>query len=75
MPYSSSLTSEAWTILEPLLPQVLPQKKRTRPLEWSKRYILDGIFYRPKNGCNWEDFPSVLDLLLALQIVTSSRSP
>lgn len=60
MPYSSSLTDEEWTILEPLLPQILPQKKRTRPLEWSKRDLLDGIFYRLKNGCNWEDLPKDL---------------
>jgi transposase len=31
MPYSSSLTDEEWEILEPLLPQILPVKKQTRP--------------------------------------------
>ncbi|WP_265584635.1 MULTISPECIES: hypothetical protein [unclassified Coleofasciculus] len=35
MPYSSSLTDEEWEILEPLLPQVLPVKKQTRPCEWT----------------------------------------
>ena len=60
MPYSSSLTDEEWEILEPLLSQLLPQKKRTRPPNWTKREILDGIFYQLKNGCNWEDLPKAL---------------
>ncbi|WP_196525228.1 transposase [Nostoc commune] len=60
MPYSSSLTDEEWRILEPLLPQILPPKKQTRPPNWTKREILDGIFYQLKNGCNWEDLPKDL---------------
>jgi transposase len=60
MPYSSSLTNEEWIILEPLLPQILPIKKQTRPPNWTKREILDGIFYELKNGCNWEDLPKDL---------------
>jgi transposase len=60
MPYSSSLTDEEWEILEPLLPEILPQKKETRPPEWSKRSLLDGVLYRLKNGCNWEDLPKDL---------------
>lgn len=54
--YSSSLTDEEWSIIEALL----PKKKLTRPPIWSKRQILDGIFYQLKNGCNWADLP--LDL-------------
>ncbi|WP_414586840.1 transposase [Scytonema sp. PCC 10023] len=50
MPYSSSLTDEEWVILEPLLlSQILPTKKQTRPPNWTKREILDGIFYQLKN--------------------------
>lgn len=60
MPYSSSLTDEEWAILKPLLPQILPHKKRTRPSDWSKREIIDGILYQLKNGCNWEDLPKDL---------------
>ena len=60
MAYSSSLTDLEWEILEPLLPKVLPPKKVTAPTKWSKRYIIDGIFYRLKNGCNWEDLPKDL---------------
>lgn len=53
MAYSSSLTDKEWKIIEPLL----PQKKQTRPPRWTKRQILDGIFYQLKNGCNWCDLP------------------
>jgi transposase len=60
MPYSSSLADEEWEILEPLLLQVLPQKKQTRPANWTKREILDGILYQLKNGCNWQDLPKDL---------------
>jgi len=60
MPYSSSLTDQEWKVLEPLLPKILPQKKRTRPSNWTTRAILDGIFYQLKNGCNWQDLPKDL---------------
>jgi transposase len=56
MTYSSSLTDREWEIIEPLL----PKKKRTKPPTWSKREILDGIFYQLKNGCNWGDLPKNL---------------
>ncbi|WP_199192400.1 transposase [Chlorogloea sp. CCALA 695] len=56
MPYSSSLTDKEWEIIEPLL----PKKKKTRPSLWTKRQILDGIFYQLKNGCNWCDLPKDL---------------
>ncbi|MGL4610921.1 MAG: transposase [Trueperaceae bacterium] len=51
MNYSSSLTDAEWEIVEPLL----PVKRVTCPIKWSKGEILDGIFYRNKNGCNWSD--------------------
>lgn len=60
MPYSSSLTDSEWEVLEPLLVEILPQKKRTRPSNWTKPDLLDGIFYQLKNGCNWEDLPKDL---------------
>jgi transposase len=56
MSYTSDLSDKEWNILEALL----PKKKLTRPLKWSKRQILDGIFYRNKNGCNWGDLPKDL---------------
>jgi transposase len=60
MAYSSSLTDEEWEILEPLLPQVLPPKKQTRPSAWTKRELIDGMLYQLKNGCNWQDLPKDL---------------
>ena len=53
MPYSSSLTDQEWKIIEPLL----PLKQKTKPPTWTKRQILDGVFYQLKNGCNWCDLP------------------
>ncbi|NCS24611.1 MAG: transposase [Microcystis aeruginosa BS13-02] len=35
----------------------MPKKKFTGPPNWTKRQILDGIFYQLKNGCNWWEFP------------------
>ncbi|WP_228020847.1 transposase [Microcystis sp. LEGE 08355] len=42
------MTDKEWSIVEPLL----PKKKLTAPPKWTKRQILDGIFYQLKNGCN-----------------------
>ena len=56
MKYSSSLSDREWELVEPLL----PQKKRTRPPDWTKREILDGVLYQLKNGCNWADLPNDL---------------
>lgn len=60
MSYSSSLSDPEWETLEPLLSELLPHKKQTRPPEWSKREIIDGILYQLKNGCNWADLPKDL---------------
>jgi len=60
MSYSSSLTDKEWEILEPLVVEIVPTKKRTRPTNWTKRELLNGIFYQLKNGCNWEDLPKDL---------------
>ena len=49
---SCSLSDGEWEILEPLLPEIRPQKKRTRPPSLTLREILDGILYQLKNGCN-----------------------
>ena len=56
MGYSSDVTDKEWVIIE----RLLPQKKKTRPLVWTKREILNGIFYQLKNGCNWSDLPKDL---------------
>jgi len=57
MPYSSSLNDKEWKIIEPLLMELLAKKKQTCPIKSTYREILDGILYRLKNGCSWEDLP------------------
>ncbi len=57
MSYASSLSDQEWAVLEPLLDDILPPKKRTRPSNWSRRELLDGVLYQLKNGCNWSDLP------------------
>jgi transposase len=58
--YTSDLTDEEWSVLEPLLSELLRDKKRTCPLRWGYRKIVDGILYQLKNGCNWKDLPGDL---------------
>ncbi|MEH2257022.1 transposase [Nostoc sp.] len=57
----------------------MPTKKKTRPPLWTKRQILDGVFYQLKNGCNWADlqarFPTLFDCILALQALVSGGYP
>ncbi len=52
MPYSSSLTDSEREVLEPLLVKLLPQKKRTKPSNWTKRDIINGIRDRLRNGAH-----------------------
>jgi hypothetical protein len=39
MPYSTNLTDAEWETLSPLLSQILPLKKKTRPPSWTQREI------------------------------------
>lgn len=75
MAYSSDLTDAEWEIFEPLLQEILPTKKQTRPTNWTKREIFNGILYQLKNGWNWQDLPCIppplFHPLLALQTVAS----
>ena len=57
MTYTSSLSDAEWQVLEPILKEVLPKKKQTRPSDWTKRQIFDGILYQLKSGCSWQDLP------------------
>jgi transposase len=60
MPYSTNLTDAEWEVLSPLLSQILPLKKKSLPLNWTQREILNGIFYQLKKGRNWADLPKDL---------------
>jgi transposase len=57
MAYSSDLSDAEWEMVEPLLLELLPRKKKTRPPQWTDRQIINGILYQLKNGCNWCDLP------------------
>jgi len=55
--YTTDLTDREWEIIEPLLPG---PKHLGRKIEYSRREILDAIFYLNRNGCAWRDLPGDL---------------
>ncbi len=60
MNYPSDLIDAEWEIFEPLLLEILPTKNQTRPSNWTKREIFNGILYQLKKGCNWQNLPKDL---------------
>jgi putative transposase len=54
LPYTTDVSDEEWSILEPLLPA--PSTKG-RPIKYARRSILNAIFYLNRNGCQWRDLP------------------
>jgi putative transposase len=52
--YPSDLTDAEWSFLEPLVP---PPKSGGRPASWSRRAILNAIFYLVRGGCAWRLLP------------------
>jgi len=60
MRYTSDIKDKAWEQVEPILIEALSEIKKTRPLKWGYREILNGILYQLKNGCNWENLPKDL---------------
>jgi putative transposase len=52
--YPTDLSDAEWTILEPLIP---PAKPGGRPCKWTRRQILDAIFYLVRSGCHWRLLP------------------
>jgi transposase len=61
--YSSDLTDAEWAVLEPVLP---PRSGLGRPPKWSRRTIMNGLFYVLRSGQPWRmlpgDFPPVSTL-------------
>ena len=57
--YPSSMTDSEWEILESLLP-VKPGTLRGRPVEHSRRSIVDGILYIIRTGGAWRMMPNDL---------------
>lgn len=52
--YPTDLSDAEWAILEPLVPAPKPSG---RPTKWTRRQILDGIFYLVRAGCQWRLLP------------------
>jgi putative transposase len=48
--YPSDLTDKEWAFLEPLIPG---GAKLGRPPKYSKREIVNAIFYLIRSGCSW----------------------
>jgi putative transposase len=57
-PSPTDLTDKEWAVIEPYVPAA---KRGGRPAQYSKREILNGIFYILRGGCAWRllphDFP------------------
>jgi len=52
--YPTDLSDAEWTILEVLIPAPKPGG---RPPRWTRRQILNGIFYVVRAGCQWRLLP------------------
>ena len=53
-PYPSDLSDEQWALIEPLVPKVKPGG---RPAEYTRREIVNAIFYVLRSGCAWRMMP------------------
>src|SRR4028119_1684979 len=52
--YQSDLTNKEWRFVRPLIPKPKPGG---RPTCWSRRSLLNGIFYLLRSGCTWRMMP------------------
>jgi transposase len=55
--YPSDLTDAEWTLIEPL---IQPAKRGGRKRSVNVREVLNGIFYVPSTGCQWNAVPTDL---------------
>ena len=53
-PYPSDFTDKEWKIIEPLLPG---PSKLGRPPRYSRRKVIEGIFYIVRGGIGWRMMP------------------
>jgi len=54
--YPTDLTDAQWARVEPLLLRPDP-KKGGRPRRYSRREVLNALFYLEKTGCQWRMLP------------------
>ncbi|MFM7148424.1 MAG: IS5 family transposase [Gemmataceae bacterium] len=52
--YPARLTDSQWAVLEPLVPAC---RSGGRPAKYSRRSLLDAIFYVVRQGCTWRALP------------------
>src|SRR4028118_77114 len=52
--YQSDLSDKEWRFLRALIPK---PKLSGRPASWSRRSIINGIFYLLRSGCTWRMMP------------------
>jgi putative transposase len=50
--YTTDLSDLEWQVIEPLIPG---PKRLGRKIDYSRREILNAIFYLNRNGCSWRD--------------------
>ena len=53
--FPTQLTDEQWAILEPFVPA---NKPGGRPPTYTRRDIVDAIFYAVRQGCTWRALPA-----------------
>ena len=53
-PYPSDLSDTEWAVIEPLIPS---SSKLGRPPRYSKREVINAIFYVTRGGCTWRMMP------------------
>ena len=53
-PYPSDLNEKEWRLISGFIPR--PQKRR-RPPQYSKKEIINAIFYLVRSGCTWRMLP------------------
>jgi putative transposase len=50
------IPDELWDIIEPILLEFWPRKREGRPpADW--RRVLEGIIFRMRSGCQWDQLP------------------
>lgn len=54
--YTSDMTDEQWSIIEPLLP--LEHSGPGRPIELNMRQVVNAMLYVARTGCQWENLPT-----------------
>jgi len=58
--YPTNLTDDEWNIVSDLIPETSDPCGRGRPCNWTKRQILNGIFYVVRGGIPWRMMPGDL---------------